>query len=1735
MLGTVPTTGASLEPETVVTGLAVVSDEEPDFDIDDAIDAKVAAAGVVVLPAAPVVGALPLVPRTDVLRVPEPDLDTQSVLRRRIESIAQEARAALACSNGAGAAALWFEAGRIFELELGKKREAAVHYQQSHQCDPTYLPVIHAARRLFAQLGKWGMVVMLIEQELRLQGAPVVDLLIEKARIQEGKLVRPDDAVVTYRQVLALNPAHPFAVDAIVRAYSHKGAFANVVDVLLAAVSSADRDSLKSAWLLEAARLCETHLKDDARALGLVEQGDALIPDRRPVLDVLRRLYARAGDDAKLGSILQRLSDTAVSPVEAVAFLSERSRVIGGTADPSAERQAIASLEEARALAPTDTLVLAELCRLYEHNSMWVSMAEAVEARALASQDQRERATLYADAGRLAEERLHEDERAIRLYRATLEIDPSDQVALAALGRLFAKARRFEDLNLIYDMQLRVTVDAAEKIPLLFKQAELLVYSLDDVDNGLLRLRDILKLSPSYVPAAHLAASLYTKLHRFEDLVELWELDLSQNIDKDQGLYLLEKLATVYEVQLSAPHRAVDAYQRMLKLSSGHLPALRSLGRLYAQQENWEELLKVNLEEAQSVSDPSHVVSLYFRNGEILGERLGRIDESVAAFNRALQLMPTYLPALKALGAVYARSGRWNDLIAMHKQEAEVTRRTEHRAHLLFTAAEIVREKVGDVAAAVVAYREVLAEDPSHHPSIRALQRIARQEGDGTMLLDALTAELAVLSDGRDRALLQCRMADILERMLQRTDDAVGALEAALQDAPSLLVAHEQLISVLDRHSRFASVANARERSAQILPDKQGRVGNLRALSALYLHQLDDAARALDATRRLLIEEPDDRFALRQHLVCALRLRDFRAAIFAATHLAAVDPSALEVCNLHLQIAAWREDHIEPSEDSLPNYIRILEFVPHHPIALRAVERAYVERQAWEPLFALYQQEGEALTDERLIVDNAMKMGELAEVRLEKPEVARACYERAHIAMRDYLPAITRLRDLYGKYGQPQDQLRLLTLEAQTSIDPAHAIATLLEVGGLQRDKFGDVDAAADCFSRVLDRDALHPQAYPALESILHTASRWTDLARLYERRANAVLALPSAQSQSTVVDLLLRAAQLMVEGSQSRGEGLRLYSRVLALVPSHPDALLHSGNLAFAMKDFDTAVAFYDGAASVIADPTVMASLHFNMAIIFVEHRVDPLRAVHHLSSSLALQPENRTLAVQLARAHVDAHNHAQALAAYQQLCETAVDPLEKKEFSLTVGRMLEFDPAQAAVYLEAALALTADRAQQQTLFDELAGLYGRAGNVQGLMEATSRQAEALAKAMPGRAADLHFQNAILALEKLNNVELALTSARRSLELDPDVSDVRGFVADLYCKTPSQQLLGLEEHRRIFRAGRVRVASLHALYHGWAQQRAQDRAFCAAELLSFLAAADDSQELFFADHKKRMKRESVVALTPAQLTSFIVHPLQRNAVRDILVAVAGDLGRVTMATDIEVLDKKFILKPKADDALRTLADSLAHNCGLSGFDVWRSQTLKNQVQAFSASSLVLAVGVDITRTHPTREQRFLLGSKVMALQSGHHLLRGLDARGLGLLITAIGRSVDKSFPALAISDAADGEALVKKMNVGLSRKTKNLIVEPLAALSAKPRDIDLALFLQSAVLTENRAGLLLAGGFDAAVRLVARESGTALAGDTQAMARAIEANPHLADLVSFALSDELFQARQILKLAIES
>jgi hypothetical protein len=203
------------------------------------------------------------------------------------------------------------------------------------------------------------------------------------------------------------------------------------------------------------------------------------------------------------------------------------------------------------------------------------------------------------------------------------------------------------------------------------------------------------------------------------------------------------------------------------------------------------------------------------------------------------------------------------------------------------------------------------------------------------------------------------------------------------------------------------------------------------------------------------------------------------------------------------------------------------------------------------------------------------------------------------------------------------------------------------------------------------------------------------------------------------------------------------------------------------------------------------------------------------------------------------------------------------------------------------------------------------------------------------------------------------------------------------------------------------------------------------------------------------------------------------------------------------------------------------------GFDVHKSETRRTSVRAHLAVPPVLVVGVDVAKLQPTREQRFLLGRELLALASGHVLLRGLDARGLGALITAIGRACDKNFPLLASTDDLDSQ--IKKISSALSRKVKAQLAEPLSTLAAQARPVDLKAFLDAAPLSEARAGLLLSGAFDAAVRLIAKDAGRPLASDAQRLAGTLESEPRLADLVSYAVSDDHFQARQALRLSIDS
>ncbi len=1677
-------------------------------------------------PAAPRASALPFAPPLDGAREPLSPEETAR-WQGRIEALLSEARAQ---EGSPTAAPLWFEAGRLYENELKNLREAAAHYQQAHTTDPTFVPVIHAARRLFAQLGKWGMVVVLIDEELKLEGAPAAALLVEKGRIHETKLGKADRAIELYREALQRLPGYPPAVDALMRHLSAKGDHGALAEVLDAAAKGATDDRARLSYVRELAQHYESRMNDAARALACYEAARALAPRDPSVLSALNRLYTRAGNEDALAEVLEAEASLATGAAEVVRLLMERARILESRSDQDG---ALAALQAARRRAPSDTLILSELSRLYEAREAWPELADVYLSLVDATQDKSERVAIHAEAGELAETKLQDRDRAIAHYRACILTDPSYQPAISALGRLFARNQLWHELNEVFEIQLRAASDDGQKVPLLFKQAELLADRLEAIDGAIEKLLAVLEINPGYVPALKLVSSLYLRQGRWEDLIKMYEAELDDQEDKDQAIFLLEKIGSICESQLDDTERAIGAYQRMLEWVSGYLPALRSLGRLYAKTERWEDLIQINTEESQIVGDQNHVVSLMTRNGDIWAERMGDTERAIDSYRRALTLMPNFLPALKSLGRIYAKAGRWEDLIKMHRQEAEVARQPETRASLLFEIAHIYADQLDDSEKAAKTYRELLEERPGYHPAIRALASIAEATGDWDALVGVYEKEIHVIVDPRDKALLRVRMAELLERRLNRKEDAVQALKAAVEEASGLLVAHERLIATLYRLGDAKGEAKAREAMQDVLPDPGSQAANLRALASLYQHALGDPERAQTSLKKLLVIRPDDRDALRSAMTCALSMKDYASVIQHAEVLASVETDPDEVAQLHLQIASWKEGHLDPPQDALANYLKALEYAPQDPVALRAVEKVYVERECWEGLVQLYTQERKGLDDEPVrMADLSMKLGELAERRMGNPEQAAVEYEEALRAQPTHMPAIVRLKELYGSSGSGEQKLRMLALEAQASKDPARAIQTLLEVGDLQRDQFGNIDASIDSYFQVLARDPMHQQAFETLESMLVTNGRFERLVDLYRRRAAA------HPDPTQRVEMLMRAGHILVERLSAPDKAREIYEHVLASQPQNVQALRALGDIHFAASNWEGAIGAYGTLVQLTQDAATLGPVYFRLGVIFTEHRPDAEKAVQALTACLSAAPAHEQAQQRLAVAYAQSGDAEKAVALHQQLLASAQSPQEMVAARLAMADLYENalgDVAKAAGSMQAALDSVTDPSQRRDLLTRVAALWERAGQLDGYLTVADQLAEALAVDEPRRAAEVLARCAKLVHEHKGQLDRSIELSKRGLELAPDYADLRGFLADRYTEAPNQRVRAVEEHRRILAGGRVRVESIKALYRLWAADRAHDKAFVASELLTFLRAASEDEELFFGENRSRVGRDSEESLSLAELTGWVVHPDQRNVAHDVLSTVATELGKVN-PHDLGVyqVDKRNILNKRSDDPVRQLANVLAQNLGgLTAFDVYRTAAKPHAVAAHNAQTVALVVGMDITRNHPTREQRFLLGRKIMALRCGHHLVSGMDAEQLAGFLSAIGRAVDKSFKGLV--DRPDLDTLAKRISSALSRGTKKALGPVIQQLADEGPGLDLDAFLGAMSRTEARAGLLLCGDTASAFQLVSRDGGGSLAVESTALIHAIERDPVLADMAAFSLSDEFFTARQDLLIAINA
>lgn len=388
-----------------------------------------------------------------------------------------------------------------------------------------------------------------------------------------------------------------------------------------------------------------------------------------------------------------------------------------------------------------------------------------------------ERLTKLTRLGRLYEAQARDEVAAAEVYREALLLKADHLPVLRALGRLYSQRDNFSGLVDLYEREIAQMEGAPSVWRRHFQAAEIYRVRLENRVRALEHYRQVLEHRPHYLPALKAAAGLLGELGRWRELADLFLASVEVAPNRRQKLYLLDKVAEVAETELKNYPVAIGAWQEILLLDDEHPRAFAALGRLYAQTEQYQELIALNMRELDLVGDAEEEAVLHQKCAEIAERHLEDPLLAEQHYRKALAVLPDFLPALEGLGRIYMRNKRWDDIIEMSGRELRETDDPRETIRRLGALAEIFETQLDRSEDAIRIYGRILEMSPENNHALESALRLNYTLGHFEQVIELVERKIAASEDAREIAALHGELAGVAE---WQQDDLCGAFDRYL-------------------------------------------------------------------------------------------------------------------------------------------------------------------------------------------------------------------------------------------------------------------------------------------------------------------------------------------------------------------------------------------------------------------------------------------------------------------------------------------------------------------------------------------------------------------------------------------------------------------------------------------------------------------------------------------------------------------------------------------------------------------------------------------------------------------------------------------------------------------------------------------------------------------------------------------------------------------------------------------
>ena len=573
---------------------------------------------------------------------------------------------------------------------------------------------------------------------------------------------REDDiaALDRWEQTLRTSPSDPDALAALAELYERMERWPELAQILerldggkpLPEQGSTEA-ALRAMELEKYATIVDTQLRDPVKAVKAWHRLLELTPKNRNGIAALVRLYRAASKWRELADMLgtQIISFSAmVAPDDrenACKASMERAEILEERLGAPVE--AIKVLEQLiRELDPNHLDAHTALRRLHEARGDFDAAVRVAEREMYLSPEVERKIARGVEIGMICRDRLNNPTRALQAFKRVLELDATNDEAMASAADLLARLGKWKDYVIMLERMLALlpgrdspesAAYAEDRRNLVQKIAAATADKLAD-PKGAFRwwrrahdeapdehtLADVRRAGETYGLWRELAEVITDERKRL--------ITLSSGAgpaEPERYVALSRELAGNYERRLGDKPRAFTVFAEALHVAPRDGSLLAELDRLASeldQRPTWKSLLE-GYDTALAAATPPERVDLYLRRAKILEEKLNDGKAAVADVLHAFSWAPDREDTREVLVALAGKARAWPDVISVDTALIDRATTAQRRVELLRRKASVIEEQLKDAPRAFRTHLVALLLQPDDNDTTSHLWRLARVIG----------------------------------------------------------------------------------------------------------------------------------------------------------------------------------------------------------------------------------------------------------------------------------------------------------------------------------------------------------------------------------------------------------------------------------------------------------------------------------------------------------------------------------------------------------------------------------------------------------------------------------------------------------------------------------------------------------------------------------------------------------------------------------------------------------------------------------------------------------------------------------------------------------------------------------------------------------------------------------------------------------------------------------------------